>query len=309
MASTINATSTSNGGLISTGDDSGVLNIQTNETTAVTIDASQDVTVANDLFVTGNVGIGTSSPTTKLVVNNNTDNSTVAIFHAGGGTPNRGLKVSTFVSTNDNAGVLLDAQTTAGGAALAFGTAGTERARIDSSGNLLVGTTTGNGRIGVAVADGTTNALYLERTGGSPATLAVNFANAYTNFNSSVRYQVVAGGSGGVYLGTGATSWASASDERLKTELTPFENAAAKVSTLRAGTGRYLTDGQEVNRSFLIAQDVQAVLPEAVDVQDDEQGTLGLRYTDLIPLLTAAIQEQQALITTLTERITALEAK
>jgi hypothetical protein len=49
MASTINGTSTGNGGLISTGDDSGILNIQTNETTAITVDASQ------------NVGIGTSS--------------------------------------------------------------------------------------------------------------------------------------------------------------------------------------------------------------------------------------------------------
>jgi hypothetical protein len=46
MASTINGTSTGSGGLISTGDDSGILNIQTNETTAITIDASQVVTFA-----------------------------------------------------------------------------------------------------------------------------------------------------------------------------------------------------------------------------------------------------------------------
>jgi hypothetical protein len=43
MASTINGTSTGTGGLISTGDDSGILNIQTNETTAITVDASQQV--------------------------------------------------------------------------------------------------------------------------------------------------------------------------------------------------------------------------------------------------------------------------
>jgi hypothetical protein len=68
-----------------------------------------------------------------------------------------------------------------------------------------------------------------------------------------------------------------------------------------------LTDAENVSRSFLIAQDVQVVLPEAVDVSEDEQGTLTLRYTDLIPLLTAAIQEQQALIQTLTARVEALE--
>jgi hypothetical protein len=54
---------------------------------------------------------------------------------------------------------------------------------------------------------------------------------------------------------------------------------------------------------------VQAVLPEAVDVKDDEIGTLGVRYTDTIPLLVAAIKEQQATITALTTRIAALEAK
>ena len=41
MPNVINATSTGNGGLVSTGDDSGILNIQTNETTAITVDASQ----------------------------------------------------------------------------------------------------------------------------------------------------------------------------------------------------------------------------------------------------------------------------
>jgi hypothetical protein len=47
MANVINATSTGSGGLISTGDDSGVLNIQTNETTALSIDASQIVSFTN----------------------------------------------------------------------------------------------------------------------------------------------------------------------------------------------------------------------------------------------------------------------
>jgi hypothetical protein len=49
MASTINGTSTGNGGLISTGDDSGILNIQTNETTAITVDATQIVSYTNNL--------------------------------------------------------------------------------------------------------------------------------------------------------------------------------------------------------------------------------------------------------------------
>ena len=51
MASTINGTSTGNGGLISTGDDSGILNIQTNETTAITVDASQNISFTKGFTV------------------------------------------------------------------------------------------------------------------------------------------------------------------------------------------------------------------------------------------------------------------
>jgi hypothetical protein len=69
-----------------------------------------------------------------LTINVPTDDTTVGIFHAGGGTPNRGLKISTFVSTNNNAGVRLDAQTLVGGARLALATAGVDRLTIDSTG-------------------------------------------------------------------------------------------------------------------------------------------------------------------------------
>jgi hypothetical protein len=69
-----------------------------------------------------------------LTINVPTDNTTVGIFHAGGGTANRGLKISTFVNVNDNAGVRLDAQTTVGGATLALATAGVDRLTIASTG-------------------------------------------------------------------------------------------------------------------------------------------------------------------------------
>lgn len=112
--------------------------------------------------------------------------------------------------------------------------------------------------------------------------------NAYTVYNQN---------NTGVYITDGGTSWTANSDETLKTNLTPIENALDKVNTLRAVTGRYKTDDESVSRSFLIAQDVQAVLPEAVNVRLD--GTLGLQYTDVIPLLVAAIKEQNAKIAAL----------
>ena len=106
----------------------------------------------------------------------------------------------------------------------------------------------------------------------------------------------------GVYITDGATSWSSTSDERSKDIIETITNAADKVSSLRAVIGKYKTDAEGTRRSFLIAQDVQAVLPEAVSKQSDEAGTLGVSYTDTIPLLVAAIKE-------LTERIELLEKK
>jgi hypothetical protein len=111
---------------------------------------------------------------------------------------------------------------------------------------------------------------------------------------------------GGVRIAAGATSWSSISDERLKDIIEPITNAAEKVSTLRAVIGNYKTDPKKTRRPFLIAQDIQAVLPEAVD--DTDENELSLRYTETIPLLVAAIQEQQELIKTLESRITALES-
>ncbi len=114
-------------------------------------------------------------------------------------------------------------------------------------------------------------------------------------------------GSSGVYLTDNATSWTSASDERIKEIIEPITNAANKVASLRAVIGRYKTDEDGTRRSFLIAQDVQAVLPEAVKAQEDEQGTLGLAYTETIPLLVAAIKELKSELDVAKAEIAALK--
>ena len=181
---------------------------------------------------------------------------------------------------------------TDGATSLAFGTNGTERMRIDASGQVMVGTTTAS-----------TNSRFSAQGIGS------GVWSFGPSILSSTVFYVLNSSNIGVYLNSGGTAWNANSDERLKTSLTPFEDAVGKVCTLRSGTGRYLADDKGVSRSFLIAQDVQKVLPEAVDVQTDEMGTLGLRYTEIIPLLVAAIQEQQTQIATLEARLTALEAK
>jgi hypothetical protein len=108
-----------------------------------------------------------------------------------------------------------------------------------------------------------------------------------------------ANNSGGVTLTSGATSWAAVSDEDTKTDLIPISNPMQKIASLRAMTGRYKVDDLGVSRAFLIAQDVRAVLPEAVSEGND--GILSLRYSDVIPLLVAGLKEAN-------DRLAALES-
>ena len=148
----------------------------------------------------------------------------------------------------------------------------------------------------------------------------LNFAEAGTNkvqqyYQKNVTsFYVTNNSSGGVYLGAGSTAWASASDERLKDIIEPIENGLTKVASLRAVIGKFKTDAEGTRRSFLIAQDVQAVLPEAISttmVKDDETNTeyLGVSYTDVIPLLVASIKELKTLVDAQAAEIAELKAK
>ena len=115
----------------------------------------------------------------------------------------------------------------------------------------------------------------------------------------------------GVVLSAGGTSWGTFSDERRKTDLVEISDGLDKVATLRAVTGRYTYDDATVRRPMLIAQDVQAVLPEAVGNQtasmDDPTEYLTLNYTETIPLLVSALKDAKQIIEALEARITALE--
>lgn len=175
---------------------------------------------------------------------------------------------------------------------------------FDSSGNLLVGTTslpiTGT-KVGISGAS----------AAGLGLLSYVNTGSATRKWSqgpdSNGNFVIFNDASAGAYIAYGGTSWTANSDERVKTDLMPIENGLEKVNSLRSVTGRYKTDEEGVSRSFLIAQDVQAVLPEAVSVQDDEIGTLGVAYTEVIPLLVASIKELKAIIDIQNARITTLE--
>jgi hypothetical protein len=170
-----------------------------------------------------------------------------------------------------------------------------ERVRINSSGDLLVNRTTAaytsTGMTQVSVNGSSRGALSLTYTGSSSTGIMWYGSEQIDIYNTSTTGSIkVYANTNGVILGVNGTSWSSASDERLKTDILPIKNGLEKVASLRAITGRYKTDKEGTSRSFLIAQDVQSVLPEAVSINPSD-GHLNLSYTEVIPLLVASIKE------------------
>jgi hypothetical protein len=107
----------------------------------------------------------------------------------------------------------------------------------------------------------------------------------------------VASYSGGVYLTSGATSWTANSDIRLKNINSHIENAVEKLSTLQTINFSYKDDKFKKQNLGLIAQEVEKIFPELIDKNGD--GMLGVRYTELVPVLIKAIQELKLEIETL----------
>jgi hypothetical protein len=282
----------------------------------------------------GNVGIGTNSPQARLDVR--TTGAAANLFVVSDiSTSALASRISLGNSTGANRftmGVLGTAGELAyigpeGNFPLTFQTNGTERMRITSGGNVGIGTTSPVGRFQVlggtseitaALANnpsdnnfflafrsgvvGSTSGTEIGRLAALYAGTDLGWISFTRGSGADLALIRVTNASAGVSLAPGGTSWGSLSDERLKTNLTPITDAIVKITSLRAVTGRYVEDSEDKSRAFLIAQDVQAVLPEAVTEQEDEDKTLLLQYTDVIPLLVAAVKELNA-------KVTALEAQ
>jgi len=316
MASIINASTSS--GIVQTADTSGTLKLQTASTDAVTIDTNQNVMVNSSTLFDPN-GYASSGGKFLQVKSTTTDRGAfVNILGGGGGSPNYwvgGINYAISGQTYAAASIFSYTGSTSTSGILGFTTssdttaAPTERMRIDSSGRLLVNGTSSadsNAKIQAFVNGGNGSTGYIGIYGGGSS-----YANQQAGFQvgqanclvyqawdgsgvsrNSVYVQAV---SQGVQLSSGGTSWSAISDERKKDIIEPIADAVNKVSTLRAVIGKY-KDEENARRSFLIAQDVQAVLPEAVTIEDEGQETekLLLSYTDVIPLLVASIKELKA---------------
>jgi hypothetical protein len=278
-----------------------------------------------------NVGIGTSSPAYKLDVLGSTGSSVVASFRSGETTTTQragaGFQtIGSATAASRSARMWLDAD---GGdfagsdyfyidkvgssgevafiqqsnAAMTFHTNATKQMTLDASGNLLVGTTDANPNSGNGVKSNPGTSARTSIVGSADTN--ANFAlTVYSTSPSAYRFQV---GYGGTIYAT-STSITAISDASLKTNVRDLETGLTEVMALQPRRFDWI-NGDASNVAGFIAQEVKQVLPDLVeDYQySDEETKLGLKMGDILPTLVKAIQEQQALITQLTARITALE--
>jgi len=232
----------------------------------------------------GNLLVGTTSSSSGFTLQRSgSDTAEIKINQTGTG--GRDYRIGSTGSGYGSAGNLIfyDA------------TASAERARIDSSGNLLVGTTTALGL--VTVARSTASSYNYASNAISNQPDHMGFFNGGTNTGSIQRN----GGSGVSYVTT--------SDYRLKENIVPMTGALTKVTKLKPVTYIWKLDGSE-GQGF-IAHELAEVVPDCVAGDKDavnEDGSIkpqGIDTSFLVATLTAAIQEQQALITQLTARLDA----
>lgn len=335
MASSINASTAGAGGVITTADNTGILNLQTAGTTAVTIDTSQ------------NVGIGTASPSTKLTVQGSGNVYTSNIVTDTGN--------SGYYIANSQRGYYL---LSAGNAFSIYdNTSAAERMRIDSSGNVLIGQTsnTQGGRLVITGSAGTaddlvinTNASYAELQSFNSKPLVLNRQGNNLYFGTST--SSVAGGAitffnpqaintyinvghktgstngasfyvasyNGVQIGdiaqsgTTAVVYNTTSDYRLKEDVKPIANALDRVSKLNPVTYKWKNADNEFGEGYL-AHELAEVCPLAVTGEKDavnEDGSIkpqNVDYSKVVALLSASIKELKAIVDAQQQEINALK--
>jgi hypothetical protein len=265
-----------------------------------------------------NVGIGTISPAKTLDIN---------------------TASATFRVRNSSTGNDFSFKTTTGpvsvvgseaNASLGFMTNNTERMRIDTSGKVLVNRT-------AAYSDGVVGspALQVNAVTGGFAGLGV-IATATTS-TAAVGFVNPNGSIGNINLSGSTTTYNTASDYRLKENITSIEGAADIVKAMNPCTYNFKGDSADWHDGFL-AHELQELHPRAVVGEKDEmydeeyevvpavlgddgeeitEAVLGTRsvpkyqsvdYAKLTPILTAALKEALTKIDDLETRLSAMEA-
>lgn len=223
----------------------------------------------------GNVGIGTASPAQKFVVSDAGANgfeidASTGILQ----TYNRGTSAYTdmrLYSLNHR---------------IFTGSTPTEKVRIDSSGNLLVGDTTGDFRL-----------LAKRSTAGT----VMGLWNTAENGTQVIFHNTAGSGVGSITVTASATAYNTSSDERLKHDIVNAPEASSLIDAIKVRSFKWNADNSEQRYGF-VAQELLTVAPEAVSVPADPDDMMGVDYSKLVPMLVKEIQSLRA-------RVAQLEGK
>ena len=267
---------------------------------AVTAGNPITFTQAMTLDASGYLMVGTTTSNSAKLTLSNAGAESIQFYPATSSNDNQTLHYNRSTSTYCNNSTYA--------AAHLFYIQGNEKARIDSSGNLLVGQTsvsqTANG-VAIQYSGDATNLSRIS-VGGTGAGTGYSL---YSGTASAYRFYVSYAGQ--IYATS--TSITAISDQTLKTNVRDLETGLTEVMALKPRRFDWI-NGDATNVAGFIAQEVAEVFPELVDDYvyniDEEGNTItkkSLKMGDILPTLVKAMQEQQAIITALTARITALE--
>ena len=159
----------------------------------------------------------------------------------------------------------------------------TERMRIDASGNLLVGTTTtafhNSNSVAISVSQGYILQNHVLGTGSGTK-------YTYFSYNAGEVGSITQNGTTGVNYNT-------SSDQRLKENIADADDAGSKIDAIQVRKYDWKADGSHQDYG-MIAQELQAVAPEAVSGDADSDEMMGVDYSKLVPMLVKEIQSLRA---------------
>ena len=182
----------------------------------------------------------------------------------------------------------------------ANGTSKTERARIDSSGNLLVGTT------GAVLSSNT----FFKGSGASNPCLALvkNSSSSSTdeafvvqngNAGGTTSFQVLANGN----AQNTNNSYGAISDVKLKENIVDATPKLDDLLQVKIRQYNLKSDEKKIKQIGVVAQELETVFPSMIEENSD--GIKSVKYSVFIPMLIKALQEQQAIINQLKARLDA----
>jgi hypothetical protein len=321
MASSIvlsdNGVTSGSAGIKSTGGNDGVLLLQTttaggSATTAVTVDNAQNVGVgvtpsawlstarALDIGSRGSLVDWSTSQQTDIW-SNGYFNGTNSIYKTTANASIYRQSVGQHIWYNAPSGTA--------GNAITF----TQAMTLDASSNLAVNNTMGRNGLVVYNSVGDVINSHSSRTAGTTYSLFTGFYSATTSAAGTLSFNVTTNGN----VTNTNNSYGPISDIKLKENIvdaTPKLDDLMKVRIVNYNLKADL--GYENHKQIgVIAQELEQVFAGLVDEspdKDEEGNALGtttksVKMTVFIPMLIKAIQEQQSLIQSLTDRLTALE--